>query len=91
MDTARSSSIDSWITGKTLSQLEKMPWLVELFREYVCSIPATLVTHDRHNEASEERQAGVGDGGIVLVGDAAVVAEDLAFFGLDQSQQTVDR
>ncbi len=42
----------------------------------------------RHNNCSvgsalEERQAGVGDGGIVLIGDAAVVAEHLAFFGLD--------
>ncbi len=39
---------------------------------------------------SEEHEAGVGDGGIVLIGDTPIVAKDLAFFCLDQSQQTVD-
>lgn len=38
----------------------------------------------------EEHEAGVGDGGIVLIGDTPIVAKDLAFFCLDQSQQTVD-
>lgn len=39
---------------------------------------------------SEERHAGVGHGRIVLVGDAAVVAENLPFFRLDHSEQAID-
>ena len=39
---------------------------------------------------SEKRHAGVGDGGVVLIGDAAVVAENLPFFRLDQSEQAID-
>lgn len=39
---------------------------------------------------SEECHASVGGGGIILVGNAAIVAKDLAFFSLDQSQQTID-
>jgi hypothetical protein len=48
---------------------------------------------DRHaskHEVSEKRHAGIRHGGVVLVGDAAVVAENLPFFGLDQPEQGVD-
>jgi hypothetical protein len=38
----------------------------------------------------KEGHAGVGDGRIVLIGDSSVVAEDLAFFGRDQSEQRID-
>ncbi len=44
----------------------------------------------RFQQPSEERHAGVGDGGVVLIRDAAVVADDLSFFSLDQSQQAID-
>lgn len=42
------------------------------------------------SNSSEERHAGVGDGGIILIGDAAVVAKDLPFFRLDHSEQAID-
>lgn len=48
-------------------------------------VPASRCRNDPMKNPSRKRQAGVGNGGIVLVGDAAIVAENLAFFGLDQS------
>jgi hypothetical protein len=39
----------------------------------------------------EERHAGVGNGGIILVGNPSIVAENVALFRLNQSQQTIDR
>ena len=39
---------------------------------------------------SEKCEAGVGHGRVVLIGDAAVVAEDLPFFRLDHSEQAID-
>ena len=38
----------------------------------------------------EEGHCGIGDGGIVLVGNASVIAKDLPFLGLDQPEQAID-
>lgn len=52
---------------------------------------SSLVFVPYSNNPLKKRHAGVGDGGIVLVRNAAVIAEHLAFFGLDESEQAVDR
>ena len=39
----------------------------------------------------EKCHAGVGNGGIILVGNPSIVAENVALFRLNQSQQTIDR
>ncbi len=44
--------------------------------------------YDHTNETNlelEERHAGVGHGGVVLISDAAIIAQDLSLFRLDQS------
>jgi hypothetical protein len=56
------------------------------------SVGKRLPAHRQYVSARvlEERHAGIGDGRVVLIRDTAVVAEDLPFFGLDQSQQAID-
>lgn len=62
----------------------------DIYLMTMMDVPTPKCRKDPMERLSEERQAGVGDGGIILIGDAAIVTEDLAFFGSDQSQQAVD-
>ena len=66
------------------------PFVREGYIEPRSEIPERVSMPNVESIFSEERQAGVGDCGIVLVGDAAVVAEDLPFFRLDHSEQAID-
>ncbi len=75
--------------------LSAHPYTCKSYQEHMPNF-----THDRsachsmpkqpRERLSEERHAGVGHGGVVLIRNAPIIAENLAFFGLDQSQKAID-
>ncbi len=67
--------------GKILQDATKQESKLEKRRSASCAENRSSL--HLQNDRLEERHAGVGNRGVVLVGDAAIVAEDLAFVRLD--------